>query len=244
MDKEENNNILDFGDIGGFDIGFDDFNSDDFNLMGIDEDAEENRYTKPKIYKVSPHFVSYDNAEKLAKDLRLNFNERSDVIVSGNFIFGDFIEAYITTHNATCKKMTISTLSLSQENADSLRTLLEFGFVEELNLVVSAYFYAHERRTLIPYIYKELDYKNKFQLAIAGIHTKTCQFETLGGRKIIIYGSANLRSSGNIEQFTIEENAELYNFYDELFSRIIQKYNTIRKPLRSKNFMEWYREYQ
>ena len=66
MDKEENNNILDFGDIGGFDIGFDDFNSDDFNLMGIDEDAEENRYTKPKIYKVSPHFVSYDNAEKLA----------------------------------------------------------------------------------------------------------------------------------------------------------------------------------
>lgn len=43
---------------------------------------------------------------------------------------------------------------------------------------------------------------------------------------------ARTYSSGNIEQFTIEENPELYDFYDEHFSRIVEKYATIRKPIR------------
>lgn len=134
--------------------------------------------------------------------------------------------------------MTISTLSLSQENVDSLENCLLGGYIEELNLIVSAYFYAHNVRTLIPYIYKRLDKDNKFQLAIAGVHTKTCQFETEGGKKIIIHGSANLRSSGNIEQFTIEENKELYNFYDGVFDKILTKYATIRKSIRGEKLWD------
>ena len=44
--------------------------------------------------------------------------------------------------------------------------------------------------------------------------------------------SANLRSSGNIEQFTMEDNEELYNFYDEVFGSILERYRTINKQLR------------
>lgn len=47
-----------------------------------------------------------------------------------------------------------------------------------------------------------------------------------------MHGSANLRSNGNIEQFTIEENAELYDFYDGIFSKIEEAYHTIKKPVR------------
>lgn len=128
--------------------------------------------------------------------------------------------------------MTISTLSLSQNNVDSLANLMNASYIDELNLIVSVYFYGNEKYSLIPYIYKALDIGNKFQLSVADIHTKTTHFETLGGRKIVMHGSANLRSSNNIEQFTIEENEELYKFYDETFSKIIEKYATIRKPLR------------
>lgn len=102
-----------------------------------------------------------------------------------------------------------------------------------MNLIISVYFWGNERRSLVPYIYKQLDIGNRFQLAVAGVHTKTVHFETLGGRKIIMHGSANLRSSGNIEQFTMEENPELYDFYDDHFSRILDKYATIRKPIRN-----------
>ena len=69
-------------------------------------------------------------------------------------------------------------------------------------MLLSIYFYANEKYQLIPYLRKKLDVNNRFQLAIAGIHTKIVQFETNDGQKIVIHGSANLRSSGNVEQFT------------------------------------------
>lgn len=220
------------GDIGGFELPDIDLGLVDF--IPADE-TEETRYTLPKAVRMKEDFVLYDNARKMAGELRLGFGERFDAFVSGNFIFGDFIEAYLTTQNACAARMTISTLSLSQNNVDSLHTLMEKGYIRELNLIVSVYFWGNERGSLIPYIYRRLDMDDRFQLAVAEVHTKTAHFETLGGRKIVMHGSANLRSSGNIEQFTMEENPELYDFYDEHFGRITEKYATIRKPIRNRN---------
>lgn len=220
---------LDFniGDIG---IETPDFDTSLFDILE-DGEGEETRYIKPKVYATSSDFVKYDNAEKLARDIEITTGARYDVVVNGSFIFGDFLEAFIVRNNAKCKRFTISTLSLNQNNVDSLHNLITHGYVDELNLIVSAYFYNMEIRALIPYIYRQLDIDNRLQLAVANVHTKTAQFETLGGKKIIAHGSANLRSSGSIEQFTIEENAELYDFYDNMFSRILERYQTIRKPV-------------
>lgn len=231
LQQKEAEQLQDFiGDIGNFELP-----DIDLNLMEFlpSDETEETRYTLPKVVPMKEDFVLYDNAQKMARELRLGFGERFDAFVSGSFIFGDFIEAYLTTQNACAKKMTISTPSMSQNNVDSLHTLMEKGYIEELNLIISVYFWGNERSSLIPYIYKQLDIGDRFQLAVAGVHTKTVHFETLGGRKIIMHGSANLRSSGNIEQFTMEENPELYEFYDDHFNRIIDKYATIRKPIRN-----------
>lgn len=38
--------------------------------------------------------------------------------------------------------------------------------------------------------------------------------------------SANLRTSGNTEQFTIEENPELHEFYERTFSPILERFKT------------------
>lgn len=220
---------LELPDIGGV---IQDLDLSLFDILPEDTDRAA-RYMKPKVPTMKKGFVRYDNAVKMARELYLNKGERYDCIVGGNFIFGDLIEAYLVQHHAKAVKMTISTLSLSQNNVDSLANLLKAGYIEELCLVVSTYFYGNEAHALIPYIYENLDTGDgKFQLAIAATHTKTAQFETLGGRKIVMHGSANLRSSGNIEQFTIEENEELYDFYDDIFSKIAEKYATIRKMVR------------
>ena len=210
-------------DIGSLDIEFD---------IPMFDNGFKNRYIKPKISNDLPnHKIKYSNALKLAKDIRLEKLSRYDCIVAGNFIFGDFIEAFITHNNAKCKKLTISTLSLDQNNVDSLANLINSNFVDELNLIISDYFYAHEKRSLVPYLYDKLDIDNKFQLAAAGTHTKIVLIETLGGKKIVIHGSANLRSSSNIEQFTIEENNELYDFHLEYHEKIIERYGTINKGI-------------
>ena len=223
---------FDIGDIGNFDLP--DVDTSLFDVLSDDE-GEETRCIKPKVYTRKPDFVMYDNAVKLARDIEMTEGSRYDVIVNGSFIFGDFLEAFIVRNNAKCKKLTISTLSMNQNNIDSLHNLITHGYIDELNLIISAYFYNMEIRALIPYIYRHLDIDNRLQLAVANVHTKTAQFETLGGKKIIAHGSANLRSSGSIEQFTIEESPELYDFYDEFFSRILERYQTIRKPVWGKD---------
>lgn len=223
-------------DVPEFDANEIDFNFDAGTFECIDDnDIIDTRYTKPRIYReISEKQIMYENAVKLAKELRLNENERVNVIVAGNFIFGDFIEAYVVEHNIHVKKMTISTLSLSANNVDSLANLINGGFVDELNLLLSHYFYANYKHNAIPYIYQVLDIDNKFQLAISGTHCKTCIFETEGGKKIVIHGSANLRSSGNVEQFTIEENKEMYDMHYTYQREVLERYATIQKPIRGK----------
>lgn len=233
----ENNEMIDQQEP-GFEIEMPDFDMEfDSSLFALqdEERIEETRYQKPKLYRpIQESNIKYDNAIQLAKELRLEPGGRANVLISGAFIFGDFIEAYITTHNIKIRKMTISTLSMNQNNIDSLANLLNGGFIDELNLIISHYFFSHERHVLVPYIYEQLDIDNKFQLAVAGTHCKTVIFDTLGGKKIVIHGSANLRSSNNIEQFTIEDNPELFDFYNDYQDRIIDRYKTINKPVRVK----------
>lgn len=221
-----------------FDTDFDfsiDFNIDlDFDF----QDNFETRYMKPiKVKSLDEDQLKYEKAEELANKIEMGKNKRQFCIVSGAFIFGDFIEALIVKNNFHIKKMIISTLSMSQNNVDSLRNLYEGDYVDELKIIVSTYFYAHERHSLIPYIYKELDRKDKFQLAVADVHTKICIFETYGGGYVVIHGSANLRSSNCVEQVVIEENEDLYKFNEEFHEQIIDKFKTIDKSVRNKTMI-------
>lgn len=59
--------------ISGVDFGNIELPDLDLSLFDVlnDEYNEETRYIKPKVYEVKPEYVLYDNAVKLAKDLRL-----------------------------------------------------------------------------------------------------------------------------------------------------------------------------
>lgn len=228
---EDVDELTDFLSAADFELP--DFDLQSFDDLLDDEHLFENRYIKPNLGALRSHRVIFDNAVELAKNIKLDHGLRYDCVISGNFIFGDFIEALLTEHNIRADCMTIATLSMSQENVDSLANLLHGGYVGNLNLILSAYFFANERHALIPYIYEHLDTaENTFQLSVVRSHCKIAQFITAGGRKIVMHGSANLRSSANIEQFTIEENPELYDFYEQsIFSVIIENYSTINKKV-------------
>ena len=213
-----------------------DFNFDvdlkNFDLT-VKTRAFNTRYINPpKSQDIPEHKLKYAYAADLARDMVISKTGRVFVILAGSFIFGDFIEALCVEKNLHIKEMTISTLSLSQNNVDSLSNLLTGGFVDNLNLIVSDYFFSHERQGLIPYLYEKLDFDDRFQLAVAGTHCKTCIFETHSGLKVVMHGSANLRSSACLEQLAIEIDADLYDFNKEYQDSILKTYLTIKKPLR------------
>ena len=217
-------------DISAFE-GVDDIEDElDFTI-----ESEQKRYINPGKKNKTTKPVKYRHAYDLAQQIG-NFkkDDRYFIMLDGNFVFGDFLEAWIIGNKYNVLDMTISTLSLSQNNVDSLKTLIVKDYVQNLNLIVSDYFWAHERQYLIPYIYHELDVDDKFQLAVARIHTKICLLQTACGRDIVIHGSANLRTSGNVEQVVIEDDEDLFKFNREWHNEVLQKYKTIKKSVGGK----------
>ena len=230
-----------------FDQKIEDFMDEDISAFeGLDMgdldfsiESEQKRYINPGRKDKTTRPVKYRHAHDLAKRIG-NFkkDDRYFIMLDGNFVFGDFLEAWIIQNQYNVLDMTISTLSLSQNNVDSLKTLMVKDYVQNLNMIVSDYFYAHERQILVPYIYLELDVDDKFQLAVARIHTKICLLKTECGREIIVHGSANLRTSGNVEQIVIEDDADLYKFNMDWHQEIIDKYKTINKSVQGEFLWE------
>ncbi len=215
------------------------------NDMGVDIDPSlftldlsvagsmESRYVKPYyVPELREEYLKYENAEALAAALQITPGSRHYVIVDGSFYFGDFIEALFVSKDYGTPELIVATLSLNENNVDSLANLLDGGYAQKLTLVVSAYFYGHERSNLVEYMYEELDKGDRFQLVVAGTHCKLCLFETDTGLKIVMHGSANLRSSSNMEQLMIEENADLYAFNKDFLDGIKSRYATIDHSIR------------
>jgi len=191
------------------------FDISDFSLIQ-DEGGNTSRYIKPK-FSSKPIRVEYVNAMKLAESIKLCPGEQIHSIVPGDFIFGDFIEALLTAKKAICDIMYLSTLSMSQNNIDSLANLLENGYIKHLTIMISNYFYSHEKNGLIPYMLNSLDKGNRFDCLVCRNHTKITLMQ-ISNINIVLSGSSNLRSSQSIEQFILQENAELYDFYKQFFS--------------------------
>lgn len=92
--------------LDSLEIGELDFDIDlDMDLSFSFDDGS--RYISPRCKRMKSSMITYDNAIALAKRIDLEGDGRYDVVVSGDFIFGDFLEAYLTTRNIRCRKRTI-----------------------------------------------------------------------------------------------------------------------------------------
>lgn len=217
----------------GFDqFAFDDtMNFDLFDIEGTDNN-DSSRYMRPRLDPFLKDNVRYNKAEDLARHLEIGKNERMNVVLSGNFIFGDLLESWIVKEDMEVEEMWISTLSMSENNVKSLRALVSNGWVSNLHLFLSDYFYSHEQTKMMPVIMNQLDIDNKVQVSISGMHVKVALMKMCDGRYIVMHGSANLRSSACLEQLCIEESEETYQFYEELFAFQEKQFHIINKAVR------------
>lgn len=235
-----------------------DFDAEDFDLI---EGGEKQRPTGEKQRNVRilrPSLekkelttrAAYENAEAFARQIDLSPGARTFAWVSGNFIFGDVIEALVTARGVGIRRLYICSLSISQENIDSLRNvmMLNDDMLERLVLVFSGYQYSHEKYNLVPYMYRELDDPlNRVQIAFGRWHAKLITMETFQRHTITIHGSANLRSSNSVEQIMVEvDNRELHDFNAAIMEDIAQRFGTINtgaeytklKPIEAKEAWE------
>ena len=221
-------------------IGLDfdlDFDLSDFDLLDDMADAldaaPQQRILRPRMAKDDDvfHKTLFANAELFADQIDLTPGSRTFAWLSGTFIFGDIVEALVTRRGVGVKNLYVATLSLSQDNIDSLKNvmLLMGDDLEKLILVVSGYQYSHEKYNLVPYMYEELDDgTDRVQIAFGGWHAKIITLETVLGHTLTIHGSANLRSSNSIEQIMVEcDNHDLHRFNADIMQHIADRFGTI-----------------
>ncbi len=221
-----------FGDLGfDFDIDF-----DAFDFEGAEADPLETCvYTRPIAHK--PATVAYERADELARELIIDNETETFAFISGNFVFGDLLEALVRNRRLTIRRLGIQTLSMSEENIDSIRNVLEMTPVDRLDLVLSDYWYAHEshKTGLVGYLFDQLDLDGlDLHVAFAGVHCKVTTIETLRGNVLTMHGSANLRSSGNVEQVCISPDRGLFDFCDAMAQRVLEAYDVVNQGNRKR----------
>jgi len=216
-------------------VDADDF---DFDISKLDATKGDDgigcpRYLLPKVYEQTvKEPVLYERALDFAKGFEFEQGYRAMCFVSGNFVFGDILEALVDLRKVDLSKVTIQTLSLSQESIDSLWNVCDMSpHLTSLRLCIGGYFWAHEHHPggLVPYLYQELDQGGVLDVAFAAIHTKIISIETMRGNHIVLHGSANLRSSRSIEQFAVECDDALYECVEDFADRIFASYSVIDK---------------
>ena len=225
---------LSMPDAGGVDLDFD-LEGFDVGELGIRPAIESERYQKPKVKQTEP--AAFDKAIELAESIDLHEGMRAFCLLSGNVIFGDFIEAMTSLDKWRIDHMTIHTLTMSQDTIDSLANVIAMDEPSSLHIIMSDYWYAHERSKadgLLWELYDQLDIGDGFRLAFCRTHAKVVTIRTKAGHKLVIHGSANMRSHGVIEQFTIECDPDIYDFVERFNDGILDEYDTINADRKRK----------
>lgn len=229
-----------------------DFDLNDFDLVKEDKPVEvrKQRILKPRvdIKLLDTRMVSYDNSKAFVIDI--DYSARTYAWLDGSFIFGEIPEALGETGHPV-KKAWITSLGLSYENIDSFYNCFALYGLEKLCLLLSAYFYSHEKYKIVQYMYDRLDveietkpdqWEPGFQVGFFNIHSKVMCLELQDGTKLTIHGSSNLRSSSSIEQIMVETDPDLFDFNVEIIRDFMKQYFTVNheygegkriKPLRN-----------
>jgi hypothetical protein len=155
-------------------------------------------------------WIRPENARALLEHLPTNPDERTHAVLRGDFVLCDIIPAIIR-ERGRCPHLHIATLGMSGANAATLADLHQAGLIGEITICCSIYFRQVDRTGTWPEVESHLGGIAK--LIVSRNHAKVICLPTESGDHYVIEGSANLRSSDNLEQIVVFNDPELVAFH-------------------------------
>jgi len=156
------------------------------------------------------HFIRPENARAVLDHLPESPDDRTHCVLRGDFVLCDLIPLLIG-FGGNCPHLRIATLGMSLANADALACLVERGQIGKLTIVVSLYFQQLDKATTFRAVAGRL--ANVARLVITRSHSKVILLPTEAGHSFVLEGSANLRSSDNLEQMLITNDPATLAFH-------------------------------
>lgn len=154
--------------------------------------------------------IKPENALAIIPNLPVGPDDRTHVVLRGDFVLCDLIPAIIEARGR-CPHLHVATLGLSSANADQIARLIGLGRLGGASLVVSHYFAKVDKLTTYREVVARLE--GIASVRVTRNHCKVICLPTENGDSFVIEGSANLRSSDNIEQIVITNDPATLAFH-------------------------------
>jgi len=151
-------------------------------------------------------FIKPENARQIL-DYLPEPGDCTHAVVRGDFVLCEIVPAIIG--NTPTELVAIATLGMSKANAIQLADLRSRGLIRQLQILVSHYFAGVDKTGTFADVCQILGADAP---KVCRNHSKIILIQQ-PGRDFVIAGSANLRSSDNIEQFSIWNDAEVFAFH-------------------------------
>jgi hypothetical protein len=149
--------------------------------------------------------------------------EALHAIMTGTYDLTVLLTLLIEQSPTPCDHLRIATLSLKPRNLYELYRLIDKGKVVMLSLLVSDFFQAHHKELCTTLIGELAARSPAHRFAAARSHAKVICMDFGPGGKLVLEGSANLRTNSNREQFALLNHDVLHDWHaawiDETVSR-------------------------
>ncbi len=165
----------------------------------------------------------HEIAEAIREIARLPARDEAlHCIMGGNFHAWDLVPAILQlAAPSTIASLHVSTLGFNTRNAGELLRLLDEGKVGAVAFLCSHYF---SKSCLAEFEMLRTGLSERGQrIAAIRTHAKVIAARLSDGRAIVVESSANLRSCNNIEQFTMTESIDLYDFHARWIDKGIEQ---------------------
>jgi hypothetical protein len=135
--------------------------------------------------------------------------ESLHAIMTGRYDLCDLLEV-ILAKLGTVAQLRIATLSFNGRNAQTMTAWTEGRKVERLSLLCSVFFKEHN-----PELFEQLHQAlaKPHRMAASRNHCKLVCFHFATGDKLVMEGSANLRTNSNREQFCLVRDDGLHDWH-------------------------------
>lgn len=172
----------------------------------------EFQVAKRRDAKAGKKLIKPENADQVLDCLPAAEGEALHALVCGDFVFCNLITRLVERIGAPTE-ITLATLSVSLKNLEALEAMLRACPALKLHIVLSHYFQTTSKEIFIALETLIAEkFPDRFMLTIGRSHAKVALID-YGSSCYVIETSANLRSSGNLEQVAIFRERDLFDFH-------------------------------
>jgi hypothetical protein len=165
----------------------------------------------------------FREAKELLPYLPKAEGDATHAIMSGRYDLMVLLAAILESYGGRCQSLRIATLSFNDRNTLEMAELLRSGRAGALTLLCSSFFKAHNDAEYANAEREAAGFPGRWRLAAARNHCKVVLAD-FGKRRLVLEGSANLRTNGNLEQLLIVQDAKLFTWHAAWIDALVSKH--------------------